>query len=80
MLRHQQEPSTATGSDEAKATLSNDGTIEYLYHTIQPGDTLWGIAQNYPGVSVDDLKRLNGDMNTRHLTVGKKIKVGVEKG
>ncbi len=52
----------------------------YIYHTIQPGDTLWEIAKNYPGVSVDDIKRLNGHMNTRNLVVGRKIKVGVEKG
>jgi len=53
---------------------------EYIYHTIQPGDTLWEIAKNYPGVSVEDIKRLNSGLNFRHLTVGKKIKVGVEKG
>jgi membrane-bound lytic murein transglycosylase D len=66
-------------ADEAKASTSGSG-VEYIYHTVQPGDTLWGIAQNYPGVSVEDLKRLNGDLNTRHLTVGEKIKVGLEKG
>ncbi len=83
VLRHVVEPSPATASadaDEAKAAPSDGGSIEYIYHTIQPGDTLWGIAQDYPGVSVEDLKRLNGEMNIRHLTVGKKIKVGVEKG
>ena len=55
------------------------GNRDYIYHTVQPGDTLWGIAQTYPGVSVDDLKRLNSDMNFQHLTIGEKIKVGVEK-
>lgn len=64
-----QATSTATATDE-----------EYIYHTIQPGDTLWGIAQSYPGVTVEQLKRLNGDMNTRHLNVGQKIKIGTEKG
>ena len=54
--------------------------LEYIYHTVQPGDTLWGIAKNYPGVTVDDIKRLNGDLNTRHLNVGKRLKVGVNKG
>ncbi len=70
----------AKAPEEAKADRAKGGNIEYIYHTVQPGDTLWGIAQNYPGVSVDDLKRLNGDLNTRHLSVGEKIKVGVEKG
>lgn len=54
--------------------------VEYIYHTVQPGDTLWGIAQSYPGVTVDQLKRLNGDLKTRHLDVGSKIKVSVTKG
>ncbi len=70
-------PAKATDQAEAKAAGRNK---EYIYHTIQPGDTLWEIAKNYPGVSVDDIKRLNGHMNTHNLIVGKKIKVGVEKG
>ena len=76
-------PATATAAalpEEAKADPVKAGKGDYIYHTIQPGDTLWEIAKSYPGVSVDDLKRLNGNMNMRHLTVGKKIKVGVEKG
>lgn len=71
---------TAAVPEEAKTDPVSSGKEEYIYHTIQPGDTLWEIAKSYPGVSVDDLKRLNGNMNIRHLTVGKKIKVGVEKG
>jgi len=72
-------PVTAAAEPE-EAKAAPDGKREYIYHTIQPGDTLWEIAKSYPGVSVDDLKRMNGNMNIRHLTVGKRIKVGVEKG
>lgn len=75
------EPVTkAKEPEEAKAVPASTGTREYIYHTVQPGDTLWGIAQSYPGVSLDDLKRLNANMNFHHLTVGEKVKVGVEKG
>lgn len=66
------------GTKEKAAETSQD--LEYIYHTVQPGDTLWGIAQSYPGVTVEQIKRLNGDLNTRHLNVGKKIKVSVSKG
>lgn len=70
-----------SGEDEAKAApTGDDGQNAFIYHVIQPGDTLWEIAKSYPGTSVEDIKRLNGELNVRHLVVGKKIKVGVEKG
>ena len=83
VLQRESDPqpvTTTKAPEEAKAVPASAGSREYIYHTVQPGDTLWGIAQTYPGVSVDDLKRLNSDMNFQHLTVGEKIKVGVEKG
>jgi membrane-bound lytic murein transglycosylase D len=64
----------ATSPDSAGA----ERTEEYIYHVVQPGDTLWGIAQRYPGVTVDDIKRLNSDMNLRKLPVGRKLKVRVQ--
>ncbi|HMN06799.1 MAG TPA: LysM peptidoglycan-binding domain-containing protein [Flavobacteriales bacterium] len=64
----------------AKPVAAPSGNKEFIYHTVQPGDTLWGIAKSYPGVSVEDIKRLNKDVNFQRLAVGKKIKVGVDKG
>ena len=46
-----------------------------LYHTVQPGDTLWGIANMYPGISVDDLKRLNSSLMSHGLKPGQKLKI-----
>jgi membrane-bound lytic murein transglycosylase D len=79
VLRSEGNPATSTPSAEAKVETGG-GDREYIYHTVQPGDTLWGIAQDHPGVTVEDLKRLNADVNTRHLSVGEKIRIAVEKG
>jgi membrane-bound lytic murein transglycosylase D len=42
---------------------------------VQRGDTLWDIANKYDGVTVDDLKKLNGTVNTKKLKLGQKIKI-----
>ena len=68
---------TATAAKPAAKPMQ-DGT--YIYHVVQPGDTLWDIAKRYPGVSVDDLKRLNGGAVQDGLKVGDRIKVGVQEG
>ncbi|MEO8590591.1 MAG: LysM peptidoglycan-binding domain-containing protein [Flavobacteriales bacterium] len=53
---------------------------QYIYYVVQPGDTLWNIAQRYPGVSVEDLRRLNTELGSEGLTPGSKIKVRVQEG
>jgi membrane-bound lytic murein transglycosylase D len=51
---------------------------EYIYHTVQKGDTLWDIAQRYPGATVDGIRRLNSGLKSTNLVPGKKIKVGLQ--
>ena len=48
---------------------------EFIYHTVQKGDTLWDIANQYRGVSIDKIKRMNTGLNERNLKTGTKIKV-----
>lgn len=52
----------------------------FLYYEVQPGDTLYNIAGKHPGVTVDDLRRLNTDLKDEELKPGRKIKVGVDEG
>lgn len=48
---------------------------DYIYHTVRKGDTLWDIAQLYPGVSSTDIERLNPGVNSRNLKLGQKIRI-----
>ena len=50
---------------------------KYLVHIVQRGDTLASIAQNYNGVTVQQIKALNRIAKGRALRVGSKLKVPV---
>ena len=50
---------------------------KYAYYTVQPGDTLTSIAQNYNGVTVAQIKALNKLGKGRTLRAGTKLKVPV---
>lgn len=43
------------------------------YYIIRSGDTLWSIARRFPGVSAEDLKRLNNVHDARSLRPGMRI-------
>ncbi len=62
------------------APTKADPTEQYIYYEVQAGDTLWNIAERYPGTTVDDLRRLNTDLDNGGLKPGRKIKVGVQQG
>ena len=50
---------------------------KYVYYTVQPGDTLWTIAQKYAGVTVKQIKKVNGIQNHKSLLPGTKVKVPI---
>lgn len=56
----------------------NDSSVKegkYLYHIVRQGDTLWDIAKEYDGVTVDQIKKLNNLQNSNKLKIGQKIKI-----
>lgn len=62
-------------------TTSPDSKVEvakipgdYVVYTVKSGDTLWDIAQRYPGVSDNDIKKWN-NLDGSKLTPGQKIKI-----
>lgn len=52
-------------------------STNYVYHTVQRGDTLWSIAQRYKKLTPGEIKAINKIRNPSDLKVGQKIKVGV---
>jgi membrane-bound lytic murein transglycosylase D len=56
---------------------TNNGNVKYVYHTVKSGDTLWDIAKQYDGVTVNQIKQLNNITNTRKIKPGQKLKVAV---
>jgi len=43
-------------------------------HTVQKGDSLWTISRQYPGISIDDLRKWNGISGSK-LKPGTKLKL-----
>jgi membrane-bound lytic murein transglycosylase D len=64
----------AVNTDSKSAAANSD----YIIYTVKQGDTLWDIAKQYDGVTVDQIKQLNNITNTRSLKPGQKIKVLVK--
>jgi membrane-bound lytic murein transglycosylase D len=48
---------------------------EYVLYTVRSGDTLWEIAQGYPGVTDTDIMRWNNISNASNIKPGQKLKI-----
>lgn len=73
-------PASAQAAPAAKkSTPAQPSVRKYVYHVVQPGDTLWSIGQRYE-TTVDEIKKLNGIYNARSLKAGTKLKVKVNNG
>lgn len=59
---------------KSKATVKD---AKYMYHVVRSGDTLWDIAKEYDGVTVEKIKELNNITNTKRLKPGQKLKITV---
>ncbi len=60
-------------AQSSSANISKDG--QYVYYTVQRGDTLWSIAKLFPGISNQDIMRLNNIRDGRTLKPGQKLKI-----
>ncbi|MBN2807163.1 MAG: transglycosylase SLT domain-containing protein [Prolixibacteraceae bacterium] len=62
----------------ATQTASNTQLVKddaYLYYTVKKGDNLWTIAQQFPGVSAENIQKLNNISNTKGLSIGQQLKI-----
>ncbi len=48
---------------------------DFVYYTVRRGDNLWTIARKFPGVSNNDIMRLNNIRNAKSIKPGKKLKI-----
>jgi membrane-bound lytic murein transglycosylase D len=69
---------TTIPAKEAVAKESNPAKgkdLDYIFYTVKQGDTLWKIAQQHNGISVEELMRLNNIKNEKEIKPGQRIKV-----
>ena len=64
---------SAASSSSSSAQAGYDS--EYIYYTVRSGDTLWSIAQQFPGVTNKDIIKLNNMTNANKIKPGQKLKI-----
>ena len=70
------EQSTKTGNEEktpSPVVASANGS--FSYYTVKSGDTIWGIAQLYQGVSDSDILKWNNLSRNSKIQPGMKLKI-----
>ena len=71
------------GKDVTNGTQTSSGVTastsldfnDFIYYTVREGDTLWDIAKKYPGISDEDIKRLNNINDVSKIKPGQKLKI-----
>lgn len=48
---------------------------DYVIYTVKQGDTIWDIIKLYPGVTEDDIKRLNNLTDASKIKAGQQLKI-----
>jgi len=74
LIRVGQQLKVAPSESKAIAQITTNASGQTFY-TVQPGDSLWIISKKNPGLTVDQLKRLN-NLNTNNIKPGQKLIIG----
>jgi len=57
---------------------NNEQTVEkgeFVYYKVRKGDNFWSIAKKFPGVSNNDIMKLNNITQANSLRVGQVLKI-----
>jgi membrane-bound lytic murein transglycosylase D len=65
---------STTKTQASKPSKTSPGGTHYFYYTIQTGDNLWDLADQF-NVTVAQIKKLNDINNASYLKPGQKIKI-----
>jgi membrane-bound lytic murein transglycosylase D len=68
-----------TGQAEEPVVAAKSNDPGYVYYTVRSGDNLWTIAQKYPGVTHEDIMKLN-QMSNSKLQTGMVLKIKRKEG
>ena len=60
---------------DSNDSTSSDPEMPIVYHKVEKGDTLYNIAQRYPGVSANNIMEWNDIANAKHLKAGMRLKI-----
>jgi membrane-bound lytic murein transglycosylase D len=71
----QKQGKSGKSSSKTSTTPKKSSTTKYFYYTVKKGDSIWKIAKKFPGVSDQDIIKLNNISNSKGLKPGQKLKI-----
>jgi membrane-bound lytic murein transglycosylase D len=67
--------SSNSGSTTTTTTNTGQSSGTVIYYKVKPGDTLYGIARKYKGLTIDEIRTSNGASKTTNLKAGTVLKL-----
>ncbi len=67
--------SKTTSVSRQKTNNTSTESNDYVYYTVRSGDNLWTIAKKFPGVSNNDIMKLNQLTSSSKINPGQRLKI-----